>query len=517
MQDTLRRMIPVIMILCLIWPIPSEARVKPAPVFQSHMVLQRDMPINVWGTAEAGELVRVSLGREKKEIHADNKGEWILVFPRQKASYDPVELVVNELVFTNILIGEVWICSGQSNMAWVVGKSDVPDKMGIIENREIRYLKLVGPKGVAKDGYSREELVRCKPDEFFKGRWTPGTSDRIPLFSALGWMFAQNLAADLDVPVGIIEIAVGGSAINNWLPPEVTRSHPYTSHMYQEDWLTNTKVFINHRRRGREAFQHVLKKDEPFIPGAMEYRWMCEPSFLYEAGMETLGKLGIRGLAWYQGESDAYSKEPVIQYPELFRQFIASVRKEFRNERLPVLFVQLPGHKPETWPLFREMQRQVSQSERDVYMAVAIDLGEEDNIHPRDKTQIGNRLSALALKHVYHRKGQPDFPELEKIKIKAEGVELVFSNCGKGLTGTGKPVPHFELAGADNLFLPAEASVISRRKILVKPGGIQADYIRYGWKSFPKPAVSVYNSDGFPLGPFIESLKSGESERIKTR
>ena len=201
------------------------------------------------------------------------------------------------------------------------------------------------------------------------------------------------------------------------------------------------------------------------------------------------------------------STEPVFQYAELFRLFIASVRKEFRNERLPVLYVQLPGYKSETWPLFREKQRQVSQSEPDVYMAVTIDLGEEENIHPKDKTKVGNRLSALALKHVYHKRGQPDFPGLEKITSKAEGLELVFSNCGKGLTGKGKPVPHFELAGTDSLFLPAVASVISRKKILVKLENIHAEYIRYGWESFPKPAVSVYNSDGFPLGPFMEVIK----------
>lgn len=485
----------------------ARTEVVPAPIFQSHMVLQQNMPVRIWGTASAGEKIHATLGENKREFTVRADGKWEVVFAPRPASFNPVNLVINDLVLSDILIGEVWLCSGQSNMAWTVNKSDVAEQRGIEGNPAVRYLKLVGPRAVAKDGYSEEELARCNPRDFFKGQWSVSSEHSVPLYSAVGWVFGLNLAEKLDVPVGIIETAVGGSAINNWLPPGITKSHPFTSHFYRGNWLDNTTVNKNHRRRAREAFRYVLEADEPFIPGQMKYRWMCEPSFLYEAGIKPLKNLSISGVVWYQGESDASPEESAKQYPELFALLIESFRRNFDNEQLPVLFVQLPGYKVETWPLFRETQRQSMQSIPGTFMAVTFDLGLEDNIHPSDKTAVGDRLSFLALKHVYKKQHVPDFPGLQKIKSKSGGLELVFLNMGDGFRNHDKPLSHFEIAGSDSLFLPAEAIVIANNKIFVKTSDKEVKLIRYGWMPFPKPPVKLYNSFELPVGPFIEKIR----------
>jgi sialate O-acetylesterase len=467
------------------------------------MVLQQDMPIRIWGTSNPGEQVKATLGGEYMETTSRENGRWELVFKPRKASKTPIDLVINDLVFSDILIGEVWICSGQSNMAFPVNKSLIPDQGKLVENNQLRYLKLTGPRAIAREGYTEEELARCNSTDFFKGYWSKSIKEIIPRFSAVGWTFAQLISTHLNVPVGIIEIAVGGSAINNWLPPDIARSHPYTKHLYEGDWLKDSTVNINHRKRAKEAFQEILVEGDPYIPGRMKYRWMCEPGFLYEAGIDPLAGLSVRGMVWYQGESDAIATDQIMQYPELFEVFVESVRNAFHHEKMPVLYVQLPGYRVASWPLFREQQRQIALKNPDMYMAVAIDIGEEENIHYPDKAPVGERLAALALGNVYDEPASPSFPVLKKIKTKPGNILLIYKGCGSGLQPVGEIIPHFEISGADSVFKKVDARIVNGKKVELKTGDIEPVFIRYAWTSFPDPPVSLVNEYNLPAGPFL--------------
>ena len=264
-------------------------------------------------------------------------------------------------------------------------------------------------RAVATEGYTREELARCNTKDFFSGKWSQSNPVSTRNFSAVAWIMGNKLTNELNVPVGLIQIAVGGSSMNNWLPPHILKNLPLTKGLYKTDWLENEEVFTNHKKRAKEAFQNVLEPGQPFIPGEMTYRWMCEPGFLFEAGIAPLQGLNFKGVIWYQGESDAWSDKAAYNSEELFTQLIRSRRNHFKNDKLPFIYVQLPGYKSATWPVIREAQRMAEKSMPNISMVVTIDLGLKENIHPADKTPVGNRLANMALKDVYKKRTFPVF------------------------------------------------------------------------------------------------------------
>lgn len=485
----------------------SNETVKVAPIFQSHMVLQQNQPITIWGTATNNKRIEVELGGKIKYVTANKVGEWSVIFESRKASFTPVNMRVDKQHFTGILIGEVWICTGQSNMAFPLKNSDFPDlKMKYI-NPNLRLLRMDYIRGTAKDGYDKAELDRCNVKDFFKGKWEESGTKTAADFSAAAWIMGNRLQTTLKVPIGLIEIAVGGSAINNWLPPTILKKLPLTANLYKTDWLENDDVFINHRNRAKDAFKNILKEDEPFIPGKMPYRWMCEPGFLFEAGIMPLKDFGIKGVVWYQGESDAYADQPAQDYEVLFEQLIVSWRKFFKMDSLPFVFVQLPGYKATYWPILREKQRLVDVKIPNTSMVVSIDLGLEDNVHPPDKTPIGDRLSRLVLKNIYKREKIEGFPSLKKIDLKNNGnLVLHFNDCEKGWQLTESKIPGFEIMDKNGIYHSASAEVTKTQNIILKSDVDSPICVRYGWSPFPTPKLILFNKARLPLGPFVEII-----------
>lgn len=499
----------LLLLLVSIIFIPENAKseVRPAKIFQSDMVLQQQMPIRIWGTADPNEKVEVWLGKEKKEVSANAQGKWTVVFSARKASFTPIELKINTQVFTNILIGELWLCAGQSNMAFPVGKSDIPEKTGLTENPSFRYLKMIPPRGVAKEGYNEEELSRCNARDFFQGRWVSCTAKSIPLNSAVGWLFGQNLSENLQVPVGVIEIAVGGSAMNNWIPSDVLKNYAPTAGLFNTDWLNNPEVFPPHRKRAAEALQTVLKKDEPFIPGKMPYRWMCEPGFLFEAGIEQLNSFSMRGIVWYQGESDAYNQNAALQFYPMLSLLIDNWRISLNRDKMPFVIVQLPAFGVNAWPSAREAQREIAASKQNISLVTTLDLGEKDNIHPTDKDAIGKRVARMVLKDVYKKKIQ-GFPEVKKIVQEKDKLVISFYNCNDGWRSTKGIIRGFEVAGKDSVFSPVPASLGENNTIQVNINQQAVNFLRYAWEAFPTPALQLFNQDGLPLGPFFITIEN---------
>lgn len=480
----------------------AESEITPARIFGSDMVLQCEAPIRVWGTAEKGETITVTLGEETAEAKADSDGNWLVTFPARKASSEPVSLNINDLSFTNILIGEVWICSGQSNMKFTLNASQIsPALRQQKTNDKLRLLVHEGLPLVAKNGYTEKQLERCNVDTFFDAKWSTSTPKTAGSASAVGWILGNGLQRELDVPVGIIQVAVGGSAMNNWIAPETAKQHPLTASLYEKDWLTNKDVYPAHRTRGAEALKSVLNKDKPYIIGKTPYRWLCEPGFLFEAGIAPLKGLSFRGIVWYQGESDAYSPESTAAAAELFPMLISSWRAHLEAKDSPFIYVQLPGYKNSDWPQFREIQRLSEDKLPKLSMAVTIDLGLENNIHPKDKQPIGERVLRLALKNAYG-KDLTGFPEVENASAEGRKITLSFSECGEGFLPVQRNIPGFEVADEGGSFHAASAEISSPDTITLTSPVENPSTVRYGWMPFPKPPLKLFNSENLPLGPF---------------
>lgn len=487
---------------------PSD-ELKIASVFGSHMVLQREVPIHVWGEARPGTKIVAQLGKEKCKTSADVNGEWLLSFKARKASFDPISLNVNDVSFHNILIGEVWVCSGQSNMYFALKNIDTFKSISEqLCNENLRLFQHTNIRIVAKQGYSEEELARCNPQDFFQAQWAASRAETAENFSAIAWLFGHGLQQKLEVPVGIVQLAVGGSALNNWIPPQALKVNTTTASLFEKDWLENDQVKLAHRQRARDAFQNVLTPGESYLAGQFPYRWLCEPGFLFEAGIAPLKHLPFRGVLWYQGESDTDNPQMVEAAKELFPMLVNEWRTFFKAEDLPFIFVQLPGFGNETWPAFRDLQYQAQQKLSNTSMVVSIDLGDEKNIHPKDKQPIGERAVLQALKNVYGFKGLTDFPQLEKWSMDSNGISLAFSECGEGLQSSADTIPGFEISGEDGIFKKAKANLSSGTTLFLESPVENPSCLRYGWMPFPNPPLTLYNSEHLPLGPFRIVLKN---------
>lgn len=386
----------------------NAGSIRLAPYFQSNMVLQQGEPVTLWGTALPGETIRAVFDGETASCTAGEGGEWKLVFAARKASFDSKELQVGDTVLHNILIGEVWVCSGQSNMAMRTSVCD-NETRGIQkgEYANIRLLNYSGISIVANDGYTEEELSRCNVDNYFRYTWEVASYDRFQAFSAVATHFGIQLYRKINVPVGLVCCAVGGSAINNWIPEQVLKHHPLTRSLYESDWLSNEDVYINHRERCRNAFKRVLPQGKAFIPGKLPYRFITEPGFAYEASFARIGKVRFRGVLWYQGESDAYSGKSVMNYEVLFRMLVDSWRLNFENPDLPFVVVQLPRFNSPYWPDMRVLQERLCRQIPEIFLVGTKDMGDEQEIHYKGKKAVGERAASEAWNNVYNNTFYP--------------------------------------------------------------------------------------------------------------
>lgn len=471
--------------------------------FQSHMVLQQNQPIVVWGKATPGTIVNANFDGEKIRCETNEIGEWKVTFQARKASFVPKILSVNHIVLTDILIGEVWICAGQSNMAWPVSKCDDNTRdMTTAKDlyHGIRILNYAGIRGVAKDGYTQDELDRCNTEHFFNYQWDIATEKRLQSFSAVGTHFALLLSGKLKVPLGIVCCAVGGSAINNWIPQKVLKKSALTSHWFNSDWLKNEDVFINHRKRCKEAFQNVLPSDGEMRLGTLPYKYLCEPSFIYEASLAKIGKIKVKGVVWYQGESDAYNGDAVRRYEKLFRLMVRSWRDNFKNEQLPFFIIQLPDFNSEDWACMRDVQSRVTRKLPYTYMVPTIDLGDRNNIHYTGKREVGERTACLVLDKIYGMFCK-SFPKLDFYQRGDDEIVFTFSNVGDGLSFSHKKPTEIELIDEKGVVSFSRISILDSNRIKVKLSD-SVKKIRYAWKSDLGVSSLLRSSDGIPLAPF---------------
>ncbi|HRE83036.1 MAG TPA: sialate O-acetylesterase [Opitutaceae bacterium] len=463
---------------CILIGLPclAVADVVPSALFRDHAVLQRDRPLPVWGTAQPGEKIHVTLGETKGSTTADNYGRWVVTLPAQPVSTHAITLSIEgsdtTLVYRDILLGDVWLCGGQSNMQMAVKNSDGdPGEINPADFPDLRHFR-VSPN------------FPTQPAAAASGQWTVATRDSTGDFSAVAFFFARDVHLKTGIPIGLISVSYGNTPIATWRSASAVAEEPAA----QQWWK--------------------LQEKSPTPP-----RPHRRPSAGYQGMIAPLLPLSVRGVLWYQGESDA--TEATTLAPAYGRQFTALIqewRRDLDQSDLPFFWVQLAGYGQagnRAWVDVRAYQDSALQLPL-TGQATAIDLGDPTDIHPKRKREVGERLARLALNRVYAQPTSDSGPILQTVTRQGDALELHFSSAEGGLDLQDNAEAAFELAGADGSFIPAtEVRPIgdpkSSRSLRVRAHSLlHPCAVRYAWHAFPH--TPLYNRAGLPATPFTREL-----------
>lgn len=471
--------------------------------FSDHAVLQCELPLNFWGSAAPGSSIAILLdGKPQGTATADRDGNWKTQIPAQPPGSTPHSITVQcgseSAELNDILFGEVWLASGQSNMAFGLNKAKDGDALCPASGTRVRFANVTAQKGFP-DTPEKKRL--------FWNEFLPGSNNWI---SAVAAYFGTDLAEKLNRPVGIIVCAVGATPAEAWTPLAALEAHPETSDLarfYRETIagktvedlkaLHQTKVAEWKKKNPGQSFMQI--PDSPFEN--------TFPVRLYENMIVPLVPFTMRGVIWYQGENNANTAR-ASQYRVLLPAMIQSWRDAWARPDLPFLFVQLAAFAAREggqWPELREAQAYVRDTVQNTGMAVAIDAGEQRDIHPKNKKPVGQRLAKLALKQVYGKDVAARGPVFSGCSFEETRAVIRFDFAGGGLKTRdgGKSVPGFELAGADGVFHPAAARISSSNTVeLTCPEGGKATTVRYAFSPWVDPPVQLENSAGLPAEPF---------------
>lgn len=463
--------------------------------FTDYMVLQRNRPLTINGIANAGEKVTVCIDEQQHTTITGYNGKWSVTLRPIKAGNN-YELTVftdkKKLTFHHVAVGEVWLCSGQSNMEFKLSQAitagrDIPNA----ENADIRLYHLKGKWATDNRAWEVSALDSVNHLLYYQPtQWKPCTPQQIAGFSAVAYYFGKMLQDSLNVPVGLICNAVGGSPTEAWIDRNTLESQ-FPDIL--KDWTQND--FIQDWVRGR-ALTNLQKKTNEL------QRHPYEPCYLYEASIQTLEQYPIKGVIWYQGESNAHNMDV---HKKLFRLLVESWRRNWQSLELPFYFVQLSSLNRPSWPWFRDSQRLLMQQIPYTGMAVSSDKGDSLDVHPRDKQPIGERLARWALHKEYGFSNLlPSGPLFKSARIVGKQVMVDF-HYGKGLQpSNGKELIGFEIAETDGLYYPAKATIQGECIILYSPQVKTPRFIRYGWQPFTR--ANLINVEGLPASTFREEI-----------
>jgi sialate O-acetylesterase len=505
------RVLLLVLAACSCGSVAARADVSLNNMFGDHMVLQQGIRNKVWGKAEPGEAVTVTLGPQTHATTAADDGDWH-VFLDPIAEYGgPHTLAVkgrNAVTFHDVLIGEVWICSGQSNMRWSVKQANDPDlEKAAAKHPNIRLISV-------------PQVGTQEPQWNFDGTWTTCTPETVGNFSAVGYFFGRQLHQTLGVPVGLINNAWSGSAAEAWVKRDKLAAHPRLAAIHDR-WVTiergydqDKAAFATKLAAWKEAVAKAKAAGEPepkppVNPDA-QIRGNQRPANIHSGVLSPSIGYGIRGAIWYQGESNTGR---AYQYRELFPFLISSWREEWGLGDFPFYWVQLADYQAEktepgesAWAELREAQTMTLQKVPNGGQVVAIDVGEGKDIHPKNKQDVAKRLARWALAETYKVPGivcrNPLYKSMEKQGSK---IVLAFENVRSTAADwrpfdVAEPIG-FTIAGADGKFVNARASILPDGRIEVSSDAVpDPAAVRYAWAD--NPVCNLYSAAGLPLTPF---------------
>lgn len=475
-----------------------------APLFRDGAVLQRDQPLVVWGRATVAERVTVTFRKQTASVIAGVDGRWKVTLKPEKASASGAELVVsgaNTIRVRDVLVGDVWLCSGQSNMVWMLRSSnDAEREIAAADFPLIRQFKV--PTVVAE-----------KPADDVAGSWTECTPETAGNFSAVAYFFARDLHQKLSVPIGLVVSAWGGTQIEGWINEATLCANPASKEIFGR-WK---KLLEEHpeKLKAHAAAVEKWKSDQatakaagrkagrkqPAAPEGPGSRWM--PAGLYNAMIAPLVPYALKGALWYQGETNASRH---AEYASLFTDMINQWRTDF-GQPLPFYFVQLAnyeagaGNTGDVWAYLREAQAAALKLSH-TGMAVTIDIGNPKDIHPRNKQDVGKRLALHARKQIYGEDIETDGPMFTAAKRAGRAMRVSFTHAdGLKLTPAAEDGRvAFEIAGADKKFVPAEARVRGDTVVVSAEAVPEPVAVRYAWRN--SPDARLFNGAGLPAAPF---------------
>jgi sialate O-acetylesterase len=486
--------------LLLLGSLIVRANVTLPAVLAEHMVLQRGLPVHIWGSADPGESVAVEFRGETRSATADRLGRWS-VYLRPVESGGPFELTVkgqNTITFKDVLVGDVWVASGQSNMEMrVESTANAPAEIAGANLPRIRLFQAL------------HKVSDYPLDDIAARTWAPCGPEAAAKFSAVAFYFGRHIQQRLDVPLGLIESDWGGTPADAWTSLHALSADAALMPVFSEWSLMNDRrstVLLQHQKEERE-WERVAAQaksegrtppDRPWQPNEGN-SWM--PTGLFNAMIAPLTHFPIRGVIWYQGESNAVPERAGL-YARLFQTMIRDWRQAWGQRDFPFLFVQLANFETSPdgmWPEVRDAQRQ-SLALANTGMAVTIDIGMAKNIHPTNKQDVGLRLALCARAIAYGEKIEYSGPLYRQATPEGESLRVWFEHAQSGLKSKGEELKGFEIAGADRKFSPAQAR-IEGSTVVVSSASVSAPmHVRYGWAS--NPECSLYNSEDLPASPF---------------
>ncbi len=473
----------IISLLILFTCYLAQAEVATNSLFGDHAVLQRGISVPVWGTADKDEQITVEFNGQRKQATATN-GKWMVMLDAMQAG-GPYNMAIsgnqNRIEITDMYVGEVWVCSGQSNMERQLGPRP---PQPLITNWEQE-------RDAANYPLIREYYVPINtvddPVEDIGSKWVVCSPEAVKEFSCVGYFFARDLYKALNIPVGIIFSAVGGSPAEHWTSRAALENYAEFNAMvekYDQSLMEFPKRLAQYKRDGSKGRAPNNPAEQRHVYGH------------YNAMISPLQPYAIKGVVWYQGENNRNNPQ---QYQRLLPIMITDWRTNWGQGDFPFLFVQLAPFK-EIGPDIRESQLRILKTTTNTAMAVTTDCGDANDIHPSYKQPVGYRLSLAARALAYNEKLEYSGPIYEFTEIKDNKIAVYFSHAANGLVNKGGSLKGFTIAGEDGNFFPAKAEIKGNSIIVSSPSVKNPKFVRFGWENVPD--VNLYNKEGLPASPF---------------
>ena len=482
----------------------AETALKLPGVFGDHMVLQRDHAVPVWGWAKPGGEITVEFAGQKKTTKADADGRWMVKLDSLTTSKEPRKMAIAQaaetLVFSDILVGDVWLCSGQSNMHFQMSRvENSKEEIAAADHPAVRF-------------FTVEAQFGQEPKTDANGAWKPVSPATAAGCSAVAYYFARDLHQKSGVPMGLLISSVGGTRIETWMRSETLAATGVADALI-EKWKNVSPEEFEKIDATYRAYQHqrdqvhplavkaAKAKGAPMPPEPKMPKPRCHdcPSALHNGMIAPLQPFAIRGAIWYQGESNSGQPAP---YEKLLPAMIADWRRVWGAE-LPFLFVQLAPHRG-THPAFREAQQRIWQKTPHTAMVVTTDVGDANDIHPIRKRPVGERLALAARALSDGEKLEYSGPVFQSMNIEGDRAVISFTHMGAGLMANGDSLKGFTIAGTDGKFLPARAEIAGSTVVVTSDKIIKPVAVRYGWAMVPDG--NLFNREGLPAAPFRSDL-----------
>ncbi len=496
----------------------SQAELSLHPLFTDHAVLQQGQPVPVWGTADADETILVRFADQMKKTTAQADGTWMLILDPLSVSAEPRTLSVSAgndaLTIKDILVGEVWLCAGQSNMAR--GMGGMVDKKDVIEDTKAGKFKTIRLFKVPLLGKNQAQTS-------VDTSWTQCTEESVNGFSGTGFYFGRALHRDLKVPVGLIHANWGGTNASCWISKNTLENDPAAAYLLRafKDRLTRypeakkayDKALAEREQKTKAAKLAGQRFEEQPPREPMGTEHPKQPAGFYNGMIAPLQPYAIAGAIWSQGESNATNTTTASNYKDLMLALVSGWRADWakkvpngKQRNFPFYQVQLPnfadGH-PEAWPIIREQMLQIWQQGKNTGMVVTIDVGNPDDIHPQNKRIVGGRLARFAQANAYGKEIVYSGPIYKSMRVKNATIVLEFDQTGGGLSNKdGKALRHFTIAGEDEKFVSAEAHINDDNTISVSSPQVKnPQAVRYAWSNNPENP-NFFNKENLPASPF---------------